>query len=40
MIRQKGYTLIEVIVVLWLLLCAAGVVGVVWTACHFIAKFW
>ena len=40
MIKQKGFTLIELVMVLWLLFCAAGVVGVVWMACHFIAKFW
>jgi prepilin-type N-terminal cleavage/methylation domain-containing protein len=39
-IMKKGYTLIELIIVLGLLVSVAAIGGLVYVAIHFIAKFW
>lgn len=37
---NAGYTLIELLVVIFLGFLACGVIALIWTACHFIAKVW
>lgn len=38
--RQKGFTIIELLMALWLLFCVACAIGSVWIIVHFVAKFW
>lgn len=38
--RDRGYTLTELLVVAWMLLCATGAVGLACVAVHYIRKFW
>lgn len=38
--NQKGFTLIHLVGLLVALLWLAFVGGLIWVACHFIAKFW
>lgn len=37
---NAGYTLIELLVVIFLGFLACGIIALIWTACHFIAKVW
>jgi type II secretory pathway pseudopilin PulG len=37
---QKGFTITELLAVLMLLFWFACVVGIIYVALHFIAKFW
>jgi len=38
--NQKGFTVVEMLVCIWFLLCVSVVVGVLYAAFHFISKFW
>lgn len=38
--RQKGYTLFELVYILFGIVILAGVVGAIWVIAHFVAKFW
>ena len=40
MFKQKGFTLVQLIVSLWGIFCIGIVGAVVWALFHFIAKFW
>lgn len=37
---QKGYTLVELLFVVWFLLAVSIIGGVGYVAFHFLAKFW
>jgi len=37
---QKGFTIVELIASLGILVWLALVIGVVWAVWHFVAKFW
>lgn len=37
---QKGFTIVEIVVVVWVLFVAAILGGLVISAFHFIAKMW
>jgi type II secretory pathway pseudopilin PulG len=38
--KQMGYTLAELVMVIWILLCLVGAGFLVYAAIHFILKFW
>lgn len=38
--KQQGFTLVEMAIVVYFSVIVAIVIGLGWTACHFIAKFW
>ena len=38
--KQGGYTLTELLVVLWILVSLSGLVAILFIAAHFIAKVW
>lgn len=40
MIKQKGFTVVELITTLFALVALAAVATGVWVLCHFIAKYW
>jgi len=37
---RKGFTILELLMVLWALFVLCIIGGVIYVACHFIAKFW
>lgn len=37
---NRGYTLAEVVILLWGVVVVAGLAGLVYVAIHFIAKLW
>jgi len=38
--RNKGYTLVELMIVVWLVAIIALLGGVGWVVVHFIHKYW
>jgi len=38
--KQKGFTIVELLVIVWALFILACVVGTVYVGFHFLAKFW
>jgi len=38
--KQRGFTVIELVLCIWIPLVIAAVGGGLWVLCHFIAKFW
>jgi len=38
--NQKGFTLVELIAVIWVLFMLSMLGGFIYAVCHFAAKFW
>lgn len=38
--NQKGFTLTELLLALWGLICVGGFITVVYVIAHFISKYW
>lgn len=38
--NQKGYTALELVVLVGIFISVSVIVGVVWVLLHFISKFW
>lgn len=38
--KESGFTVVELLTCLVFLAAIAAAGGIVWAACHFIAKFW
>lgn len=38
--KQRGFTLFELGICLWFLLCLALAGGIIYTVIHFVSKFW
>ena len=38
--RQRGFTVVEVLAVMWVLFCVAGAGFGIYVLWHFISKFW
>lgn len=38
--RQRGFTVVELMAGLGILVWVAVLLAIIWVACHFISKFW
>lgn len=38
--KQKGFTIVELVVSLFALAGLGCVIALIWAICHFVAKFW
>lgn len=38
--KQKGFTLVELLAVVWGVFCVGVIIGLGYVAVHFISKFW